>query len=179
MVVSQLELKQRNPCEIGLGSCSTTTETHIPWTSMHTEHHDTYRVYIHTEHIHTYQKMTDFVQTTFLKAELSFEYNIFYSEISQKLIAKCPIHNKLQTSIDLDNGLVPKRCLSITWTNYDIVDLIHIGVPTPQCATMTSSNGNIFRVTGHLCGEFTGPRWIPRTKASDAELWCFLCSAPE
>ena len=36
---------------------------------------------------------------------------------------------------------------------------------------MTSSNGNIFRVTGHL--------WIPRTKVSDAELWCFLWSAPE
>ena len=32
---------------------------------------------------------------------------------------------------------------------------------------MTSSNGNIFRVTGLLCGEFTGHRWIPRTKASD------------
>ena len=44
---------------------------------------------------------------------------------------------------------------------------------------MTSSNGNIFRVTGHLCGEFTGPRWIPRTKASDAELWCFLWYASE
>ena len=31
----------------------------------------------------------------------------------------------------------------------------------------------IFRVTGHLCGEFTGPRWAPRPKASDAErpLW--------
>ena len=42
------------------------------------------------------------------------------------------------------------------------------------CVMMTSSNGNIFRVTGHLCGEFTGHRWIPRTKASDAELWCFL-----
>ena len=39
---------------------------------------------------------------------------------------------------------------------------------------MTSSNGNIFRVTGRLCGEFTGHRWIPRTKASDAELWCFM-----
>ena len=39
---------------------------------------------------------------------------------------------------------------------------------------MTSWNGNIFRVTGHLCGKFTGPRWIPHTKASDAELWCFL-----
>ena len=28
-------------------------------------------------------------------------------------------------------------------------------------AMMTSSNGNIFRVTGHLCGKFTGHRWIP------------------
>ena len=28
---------------------------------------------------------------------------------------------------------------------------------------MTSSNGNIFRVTGHLCGEFTGPRLIHRS----------------
>ena len=44
---------------------------------------------------------------------------------------------------------------------------------------MTSSNGNIFRVTGHLCGEFTGPRWIPHTKASDAQLWCLLWSASE
>ena len=26
---------------------------------------------------------------------------------------------------------------------------------------MTSSNGSIFRITGHLCGKFTGPRWIP------------------
>ena len=40
---------------------------------------------------------------------------------------------------------------------------------------MTSSNGNIFRVTGPLCGEFTSPRWIPRTKASDAELRFFIC----
>ena len=39
---------------------------------------------------------------------------------------------------------------------------------------MTSSNGNIFRVTGPLCGEFTGHRWIPLTKASDVELWYFL-----
>ena len=41
---------------------------------------------------------------------------------------------------------------------------------------MTSSNGNIFRATGHLCEEFTGPRWIPLTKASAAEFWCFLWS---
>ena len=44
---------------------------------------------------------------------------------------------------------------------------------------MTSSNWSIFRVTGLLCGEFTGNRWIPHTKTGDAELWCFLWSAPE
>ena len=43
-----------------------------------------------------------------------------------------------------------------------------------QYTMMTSSNGNIFRVTGPLCGQFTGHWWIPLTKASDAELWCFL-----
>ena len=48
-----------------------------------------------------------------------------------------------------------------------------------QLFMMTSSNGNIFRVTGHLCGEFIGDRWIPSTKASKAELWCFLYSVPE
>ena len=43
---------------------------------------------------------------------------------------------------------------------------------------MTSSNENILRVTGHVCWEFTGHRWISRKKAGDAELWCFLWSAP-
>ena len=46
-------------------------------------------------------------------------------------------------------------------------------------AMMTSSNRNVFRVTGPLCGEFTGRRWFPLRKASDAELWFFLRSAPE
>ena len=39
---------------------------------------------------------------------------------------------------------------------------------------MTSSNADIFCVTGPLCGDFTGHLWIPLTKASDGELWCFL-----
>ena len=30
---------------------------------------------------------------------------------------------------------------------------------------MTSSNGNIFRVTGHLCGEFTGPGEFPAQRS--------------
>ena len=42
---------------------------------------------------------------------------------------------------------------------------------------MTSSNGKSFRITGPLCGEFTGHRWIPLTKASHAELWCLFLSA--
>ena len=36
---------------------------------------------------------------------------------------------------------------------------------------MTSPNGNIFQATGTLWGESIGHRWIPLTKASDAELW--------
>ena len=48
----------------------------------------------------------------------------------------------------------------------------------PICKTargimMTSSNGNFFRVTGSLSGKFTGHRWIPITKANDAELLMF------
>ena len=46
-------------------------------------------------------------------------------------------------------------------------------------AFMTSPNRNIFRVTGHLYEVFSGRWWIPRTKSSDAELWCFLWSSPE
>ena len=68
---------------------------------------------------------------------------------------------------------IESRCVVITIRrshNYTIY--------TIENSMMTSSNGNIFRVTGHLCGEFTGLRWIPRTKASDAELWCFLDLRP-
>ena len=43
-----------------------------------------------------------------------------------------------------------------------------------QFYMMTSSNGNIFCVTCPLCGEFTGHWWIPLTKVSDVELWCFF-----
>ena len=41
---------------------------------------------------------------------------------------------------------------------------------TPLLHMMTSSNGNIFRVTGHLCGGFTGefPAQRPVTRSFDA-----------
>ena len=43
----------------------------------------------------------------------------------------------------------------------------------PRFCMVESSNGIIFRVTDPLCGECTGHRWIPLTKASDAELLMF------
>ena len=43
---------------------------------------------------------------------------------------------------------------------------------------MTSSNGNIFRVTGLFRGIHRSPANSPH-KAGDAELWCFLWSTPE
>ena len=68
-------------------------------------------------------------------------------------------------------------------TNIHPISFIDIGSqicdPEHQKNMMTSSNGKISRVTGPLSGEFTGNRWIPRTKASNEEFWCFLWSAPE
>ena len=55
----------------------------------------------------------------------------------------------------------------------------HIPGSVKEGLMETSSNGNIFRLTGPLCGEFTGHRWIPLTKANDLELWWFHWSKPE
>ena len=44
---------------------------------------------------------------------------------------------------------------------------------------MTSSNGNISALLAICTGKSSVPRLIPRTKASDAELWYFLRSAAE
>ena len=52
--------------------------------------------------------------------------------------------------------------INVCWTLRNLLGVINL---TCCGATKTSSNGNIFRVTGLLCREFTGP-----TKASDAEL---------
>ena len=47
----------------------------------------------------------------------------------------------------------------VTWASR------HIKLPNNSIVIMKMSpNGNIFRVTGDLCGEFTGPRWIPRQR---------------
>ena len=47
-----------------------------------------------------------------------------------------------------------------------------------ELSWMTSSNGIIFRVTGPLCGEFTGHRWIPPYKGQWrwALMFSFICA---
>ena len=47
----------------------------------------------------------------------------------------------------------------------------------PAKNMMTSSNGNIFRVTGHWCGEFTSHRWIPRQRPVTRSLMFSLICA--
>ena len=62
-----------------------------------------------------------------------------------------------------------ETCWIVPYTSEPLlcIQLHHYLKSSPSYYMMTSSNGNIFRVTGHLCGEFTGPRWSPHTKASD------------
>ena len=69
------------------------------------------------------------------------------------------------------NCEIPSQCFLLTWHT--------ILACSSDIDMMASSNGSIFRVTGHLCGEFTGHWWLPHTKASDTDLWCFLWSAPD
>ena len=82
------------------------------------------------------------------------------------------------------SGLVKWRMYTWVTRPQWIIPAVYIAVPRIACtwradSMMTSSNGNNFRLTRHLCGEFTGPRLNPHTKVSEAELWCFLWSAPE
>ena len=77
----------------------------------------------------------------------------------------------------LDGIILIWRLYNAEYVDYDAVYLIQYA--HDWLYMMTSSNGNIFRVTGSLRGEFTGRRWIPPTKASEADHWCFRWSAPE
>ena len=53
-----------------------------------------------------------------------------------------------------------------------------LNVPA-ELPMMMSSNGNKFRVTGRLWGEFISHRRILLTNASDSEHWCFPWPTPE
>ena len=102
--------------------------------------------------------------------------NNIYENCSFKMIATS-YRGAMSTSVVRFSEILIKiqRCLR-RYSIRSSVDCRHF-LPLPMCQNnkrmMTSSNGNIFRVTGPLCGEFTGHRWIPLTKASDAELLMF------
>ena len=88
--------------------------------------------------------------------------------------------------IEINTGSFKKRHLKMPsrkwrpiWLGLIVIfwRIMDLAANADRWHMMTSSNGNIFRIINHLCGEFTGDRWIPSTKASDAELWCFLIGA--
>ena len=92
-----------------------------------------------------------------------------------------------QTTCGITDRCVPSTHQNTNRLGPACMHIIHIaGQPTPMywvsSDMVTSSNGNIIRVSGPLCGEITGHRWISLTKASDAELCCYwpgngsLCS---
>ena len=56
------------------------------------------------------------------------------------------------------------------------VGVVHLSIF--RTTMMTSSNGNIFRVTGHLCGEFTGPGEFPTHKGQrrGALMFSLICA---
>ena len=47
-----------------------------------------------------------------------------------------------------------KTCCAVNLESHILINIFIFNM-------MTSSNGNIFRVTGPLCGEFTGPGEFP------------------
>ena len=83
-------------------------------------------------------------------------------------------------------------CIGVTmyriWGSIPRADKIRLkiwscgGVSKPRYwglngSLMTSSNGNIFRVTGPLCGEFTGHRWNPCKRPVTRSFHVFLICA--
>ena len=71
-----------------------------------------------------------------------------------------------------------KVALLTCWRKYAVVDA-NTHYSAWNCYDDVIKWKYMFRITGPLCWKFTGHRWIPFTKASDAELWGFLWFVPE
>ena len=69
-----------------------------------------------------------------------------------------------------------KLLLSAVPSNYLLIKLIILRGRRDLVGLAAINGVNL--ITQSLI-TITGHRWIPRTKASDAELWCFLWSAHE
>ena len=96
---------------------------------------------------------------------------------SYAVMAKVSLWHTMMLSFDIHT-----MCGIIWWVSLPLGSNSGYEIPglfSPLCFRfmMMSSNENVFRVTGDLCGGIH--QWIPLTKASDTELWGFLWSAPE
>ena len=87
-----------------------------------------------------------------------------YSPTNKLLNKQSSLRNWSQISYNALNKKYPTMLHFVRSMNISSTKMVQCGI-WDWCIVgfvmMTSSNGNIFRVTGHLCGEFIGPRWIP------------------
>ena len=118
------------------------------------------------------------INATFLEVS-----SITQARIVGRIFLDFTLHTLYRTPMWLPSQIVDEATVFELFgeVGYPPVSLLLAGSfsHSDSALVMTSSNGNILRVTGLLCGEFTGHRWIPHTNASYAGLWCFLWSAPE
>ena len=135
--------------------------------------------YLAIQHIRRYHPETISRQVTDLPTppvqSLCNDYNYMYVWPYRWLFAK---EAQLQSvSNGVTSLLLPISLQGSAWANSES-NILQEKIWSHRhglCDTMmTSSNGNILRVTGPLCRKFTGHRWILLTKASDAERWCFF-----
>ena len=80
----------------------------------------------------------------------SFEFIVNHSYFSVTLLASYHCHSANKTTVNKP------------WTNSS--NNTQLSTNCVQISMMTSSNGNIFRVTSSLWGESTGHRWIPKQR---------------
>ena len=107
-------------------------------------------------------------------------YIYIYFTITKREIGKLNTHSPAYYIRDSWENITEKILYVESLQVYTMIIMIQCNVYTKEhdhqfimypirCIyMMTSSNGNLFRVTGPLCGEITCHRWIPHTKASDA-----------
>ena len=78
--------------------------------------------------------------------------------------------------IDLDDGLSHIQRQAITYPSDEYLSIRPLGINFIEIHDDVIK-WKYFPRYRPLCVEFTGPRWIPLTKASDAELWRFFICA--
>ena len=86
--------------------------------------------------------------------------NVVYSTVYSGADQRKTLKLRRVIGLCAGNSPVTAENVSIWWRHHDTSRHVRLWIQfAPNM--MTSSNGNIFRVTGPLCGEFTGPGEFP------------------